>query len=71
MNEDRIALLKRCSRSLSRAYNDYPTDRTYADLQELEAWITELGGDIRTGSHRIIQLPEDSEEIKKELDSSD
>lgn len=50
----RVALLKRCSRGLSNAYRDYPTDQTYKDLQEIEAWITELGGDVRKSAHTAI-----------------
>ena len=52
MNELRIALLKRVLKELAVIE---PTPPLKADMNSLEQWITELGGDARTGAHRAIR----------------
>ena len=52
MNELRIALIKRVLKELAHIE---PTTTLKADMNSLEKWITELGGDARTGAHRVIR----------------
>ena len=55
MTDDRIALLKRVLRALAQVNRKFPNVRvTEADMHDIEEWITELGGDARTGTHRAI-----------------
>lgn len=48
----KIALLKRVLRELAHLPR---TPALQADMNSLEAWIDELGGDGRTGAHRAIR----------------
>ena len=51
-NARRIAVLKRTLRELAALPQ---TPALQADMNSLEHWIDELGGDGRTGAHRAIR----------------
>lgn len=51
-HQTRIALIKRVLIELAHAP---PTAALEADMNALERWITELGGDARTGAHYAIK----------------
>ena len=54
-NDAKINLLKRVLRTLAQVNRKFPNVRVIeSDIHDLEAWITELGGEARTGTHRAI-----------------
>lgn len=48
----RVALLKRVLKELAHLPS---TPALQADMNSLEHWINELGGDSRTGAHKVIR----------------
>lgn len=54
MNEAEIKALKAALRCLARTHRDFPSEETRADMATLEEMLINLGGESRTGAHRII-----------------